>query len=400
MLNERELPDFLEAYTEYTENTESARIFHDWVGISIISSALRKKIKLNLGRIRVYPNTYVVLVAEPGKARKSIAIAYGNKILREVEDIHVSADAITREALLIDLQDCQTETALPTGGLFKHSSLSIISTEFESFLGQKTENAKMLVLLTDLFDCAEAPWKYRTKNAGTTTIPSVYLSLLGATTPESLATALPSAAIGGGLTSRIIFVWAEKKQMKVPIPFETERTLELRSMLAKDLFTISQLAGDYIFTKPAVKFWVDWYHAYEDLDIDRICTDPSFNGWYSRKPMMILKLAMIFAAAESNTLEIHTHHLQKGIVKITGTEDGMGNAFRGVGKSQITGEIASVIEIIRSNKIISRTSLMRAVWRDIDAQKFDNVIATILSTGRVEQITDVTGNVTYRYKSD
>ena len=188
--------------------------------------------------------------------------------------------------------------------MFKHSSLSIISTEFESFLGQKTENAKMLVLLTDLFDCSEAPWKYRTKNSGNTTIPSVYLNLLGATTPESLATALPSQAIGGGLTSRIIFVWADKKEKKVPIPFETPETIELKEKLKHDMFLIAQIAGDYIFSREATCFWVEWYNKYEDLDIGRICNDPSFNGWYSRKPMLILKIAMIFAASESNSLEL------------------------------------------------------------------------------------------------
>lgn len=397
----RELPNFLKAYDEYTDNTESAKVFHDWVGISIISAVLRKKVKLCLGRISVYPNLYVVLVAEPGKARKSVAISFGNKILKKLEDIQVSADAITREALLQDLETCAVESRMPNNTLFKHSSLSIISTEFESFLGQKTENAKMLVLLTDLFDCAEAPWKYRTKSSGTNTIPSVYLSLLGATTPESLSTALPSAAIGGGLTSRIIFVWAEEKHKKVAIPAETLETLALREKLQKDLFLISQMAGDYVFSTNAKDYWVEWYNKYEDLDTNRLCTDPSFNGWYSRKPMLCLKVAMCIAASESDTLTIREHHLKEAIQKVEKTEAGMGNAFRSVGKSLITGEVDTVMSIIRDNKKITRKHLMRAVWRDIDAQKFDNVINTVLATGRVKGSNVGTdGDVTYYYISD
>lgn len=396
----RELPDFLQAYSRYTENTESARVFHDWVGISIISSALRKKVKLHLGRLRVYPNTYIVLVAEPGKARKSVAISYGSPIMKSVEDIKISADAITREALLQDLELSAVDSPMHDGRMFKHSSLSIVSTEFESFLGQKTENAKMLVILTDLFDCAEAPWKYRTKNSGNTTIPSVFLNILGATTPESLATALPSAAIGGGLTSRILFIWADKKEKKVPIPFETPETLLLKEQLKKDYFAISQIAGDYIFSESATCFWVDWYMQYEDLDTERVCTDPSFNGWYSRKPMMILKLAMIYAASESDCLELQQHHLEKAITKIEQSEEGMGNAFRSVGKSAITAEVDTVITIIRSNKRISEKNLMRAVWRDLDSIKFTNVIQTILSTGRVKKVLDHKNEPWYEYVSD
>jgi len=73
----------------------------------------------------------------------------------------------------------------------------------------------MLVLLTDLFDCEELPWKYRTKHSGSNVIPSVFLNLVAATTPDALASALPSTAIGGGLTSRIMFIWADKKYKKV-----------------------------------------------------------------------------------------------------------------------------------------------------------------------------------------
>jgi hypothetical protein len=400
MIQARELPDFLEAYSRFTANTESARVFHDWVGLSLISSALRKKVKLHLGRIRVYPNTYIVLVAEPGKARKSVAISYGNSIMKSVEEIKISADAITREALLQDLELSAVDSFMPDGTAFKHSSLSIVSTEFESFLGQKTENAKMLVILTDLFDCAEAPWKYRTKNAGNTTIPSVFLNILGATTPESLATALPSAAIGGGLTSRILFIWADKKEKKVPIPFETPETILLKEQLKRDYFAISQIAGDYVFTKDATCYWVEWYMKYEDLDTDRTCTDPSFNGWYSRKPMMILKLSMLYAASESSSLDLQVHHIEKAISKICATEQGMGNAFRSVGKSTITAEVDTVLTIIRSNKVISEPKLMRAVWRDLDSLKFSNVIATILSTGRVSKAIDAKGIAYYTYVSD
>jgi hypothetical protein len=399
MTRERLLPDFLQAYSLYTANTESAKIFHEWVGISLISSVLRKKVKFKLGRLSVYPNLYIVLVAEPGKARKTVAMSYGVPLLKHIEDIKMSADSITREALLQDLERCAVDSPMPDGRLFKHSSLSIISPEFESFLGQKTDNAKMLVLLTDLFDCSEDPYKYRTKNSGDTIIPSVYLSILGATTPESLATAFPSAAIGGGLSSRILFIWADVKDKKVPIPEETEEIITLKSLLKNDLFTISQLAGVYDFTKEARDYWISWYNTYEDLDINRLCTDPSFNGWYSRKPMMVLKLGMILSASKSNETLITSQYLAEAIIKIEEAEVLMGNAFRSVGRSQFTGETDKVISIIKANKEIDEHSLMRMVWRDLDSVKFETVINTILSTGRVKKF--VTGDKpTYIYVRD
>jgi len=284
--------------------------------------------------------------------------------------------------------------------MFKHSSLSIISPEFESFLGQKTENAKLLILLTDLFDCSEKPWEYRTKNSGSNKIPSVFLSILGATTPESLALTLPQQAIGGGFTSRVLFIWADKKDRKVAIPSLTPELKELQTKLKSDLYKIAQLSGQYEFTIDSKDYWINWYNEYEDLAIDRLCTDPAFNGWYSRKPIMIIKTAMAFAAAESNELLIHTKHFQQATEEIELVESEMAKAFRSVGKSAITAEMDIVLSIIRANKQISEKNLMRAVWRDLDSVKFVNVIDTIISTGRVKLITDNVGKKFYRYVTD
>lgn len=403
MAQERSLSNWLEGYLDYTSGTESAKLFHQWVGLSMISCALRKKIHLSLGRLKIYPNMYVVLVAEPGRARKSQAIDFGLPFIRKIEEITVSADAITREALLQDLELCAFDSRMPDDSLFRHSSLNIISKEFESFLGQRTDNTRMLVLLTDLFDCSEIPWRYRTKHSGTNTVSSVYLNLLGATTPASLASSLPSSAIGGGLTSRILFVWADEKEKKVAIPVETPEALRLKRELDKDFFAISQMAGTYIFSGSARDYWIDWYETYEDLDTSRLCTDPSFNGWYSRKPMYILKVAMLCAAAESNSLDLLPVHLMQATKYIESIEYNMGNAFKAVGRSLVTAEVDLVMNTIRENKEISEHQLMQDVWRDLDAAKFDNVIQTVIRTGRVKREFQTTGSkrgTWYVYLSD
>jgi alpha-L-fucosidase len=102
-MTERKLKNWLDSYMEYTADTEPAKVFHHWVGMSIMAAALRKKTYVKYGRLRYYPNLYVVLVAEPGVARKSQAINFGVEIMSQVPEIQMSADAITKEALLVDL---------------------------------------------------------------------------------------------------------------------------------------------------------------------------------------------------------------------------------------------------------------------------------------------------------
>jgi hypothetical protein len=333
-----------------------------------------------------------VFVAEPGIARKSQAISFGLRFLREIPDVVCSAEAITKEALLCDLEASATDEAMPDGSIYKHCSLNITSKEFETFIGQKKDNTKMIVLLTDLYDAEELPWKYRTKNSGSNVIPSVFINLLAATTPDSLASCLPSTAIGGGLTSRILFVWASKKAKKVSRPFETSEEKALAELLQKDLYVISRIAGTYTFSKESEVWWDNWYEEYEESDPHRRCKDRAFSSWYSRKPMMILKAAMACSAAETSSLKMEIPYLQRAIEYIEEVEEDMTKAFRGVGKSDIASEVSLVMQEIHRRGRLYRTELSRVMIRDLDSLSQQRVIDTVLSTGEFTYVTDTSGS--------
>lgn len=381
----RRLDNWLNHYVKLMENTEPAKQFDVWTGYSIIAAALRRKVSLQLGRLVYYPNIYVVFVAEPGVARKTQAIKYGVNFLSTIPEIKTSADSSTKEAMTDDMENSALDDLTPAGDTLRHSSLNIISKEFESFLGQKKENTRMLTALTDLFDCPDE-WTSRTRHGTSNKIIRPWLNLLAATTPDSLANSLPASAVGGGLTSRIMFIWADKKKRSVAIPFMTPEEVKLKEMLEKDLYEISRMSGDYIMTADCIRKWTDWYDAYdEDETTDRICPEKSFSGWYSRKPTYILKIAMLRAAATSNRLVIDWEHCREAIEEIRNVELMMGNAFKAIGRSEISGDVDSVLQIIRQAKVISEKQLMSMVWKDLDSAKFENVIDTILKTGKVKR---------------
>lgn len=381
----RRLDNWLESYLEYTLETEPAKQFHIWTGLSAIASALRKKVWFRFGRIRIHPNLFVVLVSEPGVARKTQAITYGEEIVSEVSAIVTSADAITPQAMLEDLERSKAEEVMPDNTTLMHNSLSIISSEFESFLGQKKDNTKMLVLLTDLYDCKIRPYRYRTKGAGTNVIASAFLTLEAGTTPESLASSLPPTAIGGGLTTRILFIWADGKEKKVDVPEISAEIKELKKHLIHDLTVMSRIVGAYTYNKESRKWWKNFYNNYEELSPERLCKDPTFRGWYSRKPTLMLKVGMLLAAAKSNTLTIGILELEEALARIESVEEVMHKAFLAVGRSEITPDVALVMTIVQREKVISEKQLMSLVWRDIDNLKFDNVINTTIRAGNIKR---------------
>jgi len=380
----RQLANWLQTYIEYTKETESAPIFHKWVGISILAAALSKKVWLNLGRIKVFPNLYVVLVAEPGIARKSQAITYGVEIMNEIDSIFMSADAITKEALLQDLE-CAKATFDDCGVNKGYCSLNIVSKEFESFLGQKKENTKMLVLLTDLFDAHEGPWRYRTKGSGDNVINNVFLNILAATTPGSLASSLPSVAIGGGLTSRILFIWSSGGHKKIAYPAFTQAMLDMRVKLVHDLSVLARTAGNYTFSTDARGRWEKWYKFYDERSPERICKDPAFHGWYSRKPTFILKIAMILTASKSNSMILEWKEIYAAVEIIVEAEELMGKTFSAIGRSDVAPDVDLVKTVINQHGSVSEKQLLQIVWRDVDSKKFDNVIDTILKSGEAKR---------------
>lgn len=258
----------------------------------------------------------------------------------------------------------------------------------------------MLVALTDLFDCPE-DWSSRTRHGVSNKIVRPWVNLLAATTPESLANSLPASAVGGGLTSRILFIWADKKKRPVAIPSLTEEEIKLAEKLNHDLYQISRMSGQYALTNDCVKRWTDWYNLYdEDESGDRICTDKSFGGWYSRKPTYILKIAMIRAASESNKLVLEWKHIVGAMEEIQMVERVMGNAFKAIGRSEISADVDSVWQIIKGRGWITEKELMNSVWRDIDNTKFQNVIETLIKTGKVKREfkgpKGESGNIWYR----
>jgi hypothetical protein len=377
----RTFKDWIQAYLTYNKNTESATIFHKWTAISGIASVLRRKVHFRFGRIKIFPNLYIVLVAEPGIARKTQAITFMEDFLVDTPGVHLAADATTPQALLNSIEEATDDAQMIDGSMLRHCSLTICSGEFSSFLGHKKENSRMVDILTDLFDCKSRPFKYNTKHSGSNTLPLPYLNLIAATTPGSISECFPSSAIGGGLSSRMLFVFAENKAMKVPIPYLDETRKQMYTPLLQDLGRIASIHGEFTFSEDGKDWWYDFYDKFDEQDPNRLCTDPSFTGWYSRKPLLLLKVSTIVSASRSPDLSVTKEDFITALKYIEEVEPNMGNAFSGVGRSDLTTDVDMLRKIIQRHGRISDRQLRQLVWRDVDDRKFEFVINTITKAG-------------------
>ena len=326
----RKLPNWLAAFMEYTKNVETATIYRKWVGIMCLASALQRKVKVEWGvSLTFYPNLYIILVGKSATG-KGTAMRPGLDIIKKVPNIRLSAQATSLQALISNLKDNNLSDINDDGSMFFHSSMTVYSEEFTVFLGYK--NNELISTLCNWYDCEE-DWEYDTIKRQKEKVHGVWVNLIGGSTPELIRTSLPPDSIGGGLTSRIIFVYAEEPDMISIFPTQTEEDLMLFQCLVDDLESIRLLAGDFSWTQGFMDLWADWRK--KDLDNPPF-HDPKFDGYCGRRKVHLMKLSMIMSAAtEGNDLILTRDDLESAIQLLEEVENKMALTFRGMGKSDI-----------------------------------------------------------------
>ena len=369
--------NFITTYLDYTSLQESPDNFHVWSAMSTVAACLRRLVWVDMGYFKVYPNLFIVLVSPPGKCRKSVSITMATDLAKDLPDVVISADAITREALILEL-DKSSRMADIGGEPYIHSSLTIISKELSVFLG--TGNTDLLSLLTDLYD-SPIKWEYKTKNKGVNTINGVWLNMLGASTPAWLVGSIPINAIGGGFTSRVIFVVEDDVRRKNALPFLTDRERQLRDELTLGLERISMIKGEFQLSSKAKSFFINWYER-ENIKID----DQRFAGYSERKHIHAVKIATVLAVCEGSEGLIEDTHLKKAIHLLTSIEGRMIKAFGAVGRSPIAADIDEICSRVMDAGHITREQLMRDTRMNIHPEVFDTIITTLKSTEDLKEV--------------
>lgn len=376
----RQLDDWLDGYLLYTKDTEPPALYHTWVGISVLAALLKRKCKLELGHLRFYPNMYVVLVGPPGRCRKGVAMSLGQKILEEL-DIEIVAESITREALIQTLRRSNDTDMNPVDGkAIAHCSLTVFSTELAVFLGDYNEN--FIMTLVKWFDC-EDRFRYVTKNMGHDHIHGVWFNLIGATTPALLREKINTAALGGGLTSRIVFVTEFDRAKNVAVPHMSPESRDAQGKLLNDAAYIHEMVGDFTPTQEFYDYYTKWYD--EQWRKPPFKEDPRFADYVERRPMHVVKLSMILSAARSDQMIVEECDLIRAIRILTLTEQKMPYAFTGVGKSSLSELIDLVSQFLAKNKVTTVSELYERFKYDAEPGAMDQVMDLLQKTNLIDK---------------
>lgn len=390
----RECDDWITRYLEMSFNTEPPEIYHKWAAVSCIAACLQRKCIMHQGRLGFYPNLYILLVGPPGRTRKGTAMSPIMEFLDDpILNIKIAAEAVTREQLIRDLAEAQDILITPEGKTIQHCSLTICNSEITVLFGYK--NNQLIMDLTDWFDCKRR-WTYRTKNAGTDTVNGVWVNILGATTPTLIRSAFPPEAIGGGLSSRIIFIYAAHKRKTVVDTSYTSREIALLEMLKNDLVDIVSMSGEFEQTPGFKKIWKEWY---DYNDEHHPFEDEILSGYCDRRPAMILKLSMVMSASRSNDMIVDECDILRAIEFLTEAEIDMPLALSGVGKGDHADVLARMMAEISFNPDCTIGHLAWRFRNDVTKWELDRLLSTLEAMKFCVVVTN-TGKIIYNKEFD
>lgn len=381
--NPKGFKSWIEAYIHHQRYSESPKHFHFWTAVSTICGALRRKVWIDQRQFQWTPNMYILLVGPPGVAAKSTTMRSGMSLLESVEGVKFGPSSGTWQAVLNTFRDAQETLELP--GVSEPqamSCLTIAAGELGTFF--RPDDKEFVDLLTAMWDGQKENFIRRTVGQGEIKISSPWLNLIACTTPSWLEDNFREVLIGGGLTSRIVFVYGDKKEQYVAYPGMqiTEASFKQESLaLQYDLKTIGALAGEYRLNDEAIAWGTSWYERHNKQGVPAHLASGRFDGYMARKQTHIHKLAMVFAASKRNDLIITKDDLSEAEKAITGLEPTMIQVFSSVGVSQGAKHNSAVLTMVKNHRVILNSQLWRLCYKTLSMKDYADAINAAHAAG-------------------
>lgn len=395
----RHYEDWLKAFVDYAGYGEAPKRMYFWTGVSALAGALRRRVWIDQAYFRWYPNFYIILVAPPGVVSKSTTASIGINLLRRVPGINFGPDVVTWQALVSAFAEA-SESFEFEGEYHTMSAITLEASEFGNLFNPQDRD--MVDLMVSLWDGKQGGFKKVTKMSGSDMVENPWINVIACTTPAWIAGHFPDYLIGGGFTSRCVFVYADKKERYVAYPIlEVPRGLrETEAKLILDLEHIAvNLVGPYTLSPAAFEWGTAWYrHHYENRPAD--LDDERFGGYIARKQTHIHKLAMVLAASQRDERVVTDSDLTVANQMVTDLEADMPHVFGKIGRTNDSIQAERFIQYVHRRQAVLYADAYRFIHSYFpDVKDFEGIVLGAVRAGfiKVEQRGDqmflVAGNV-------
>lgn len=386
---------WLNEYVDYASVTEAPRLMHFFAGVSAVAGALRRKVWIDMRRFQWTPNFFIIFVAPPGVVSKSTTADIAMDLLKSIPGVKFGPDVVTWPALVSAFASAG-ESFLYGDEWLPMSALTLVASELGNLINP--QDREMVNLYINLWDGRKSLEKV-TKMSGSDMVEAPWINLLGCTTPHWIADNMPSATIGGGFTSRCIFVYAEKKERFVAYVDEAINGNDVlrREALISDLEHIAtSIIGPYTILDSARAWGREWYERVwttrpEEIEDDRL------DGYVARKQTHLHKLAIVLAASVRDERVIERDDLQLADRMLTSAEVDLSKVFARIGKTEDAMQAERFFQYIERRGDCPYEEAVRfAQAYFTDFRNFEGMLAGFMRSNTILAVAGTGGRVVLR----
>ena len=364
---------------------------HFWSGVSAVAGALQRHVWVDMGAFQWLANHFIVFVAPPGIVAKSTTAGLATGLLRRVPGIKLGPNAVTAAALARSFAESHEEFEI-AGTFYPQCALTLVSSELGNLIDPK--DRQMIDLLTELWDGLQVDFTKVTKTAGSDTIVNPWINLIACTTPAWLAANFPEYVLGGGFTSRCIFVYADKKEKLIAYPSRSMLPdfLENRDQLVADLETISKtLLGPVTLTPEAYSYGEDWYNHLHTSNKFKL-SDDRLEHWLAREQAHLHKLAIILSASRRDDLVITPEELALADQMLKDIEIDIPIVFDKIGRAAGSNNSDRFLKYIEARGEVPFQDAVKYIKGYFpQSRDFSGMLQLLLSAGQVRLDTRANG---------
>jgi hypothetical protein len=340
-------------------------------------------------RFNWYPSFYIILVAPPGVIAKSTSIDIAMDLLKQVPGVKFGPNAITWQALVTAFA-AASESFEYQGEWVPMSPLSLVASELGSLLN--LQDKEMINLLIELWD-GKRSYEKITKMSGNDVVEAPWINLIAGTTPHWVADNMPQAMIGGGLSSRCLFVYGDTKERYVAYVDEqvSKGDEALKTMLVQDLEQIAMMTGEFRISPEAREWGKAWYKNFWETASTRM-DDQMLEGYAARKQTHMHKVAMIISAARSNDLLIGVEDLQLANTMLEDLEQDMPRVFSRIGRTEDSMQAERFIDFVTRKGSVPYHDAYKMIHLYFpDFRDFEGILQGCLNSGQLRMVSTAEG---------
>lgn len=372
--------DFVESFVQSTKEFESPTSFWKWSAYSAVAATLRFNCYLNWGTSKLYPNLYILLLADSAAYRKDAAPELVAELLKESSHTKVIQGRSSWQGICDELSN---DVGKKSGVPIKYGGGIIIATEFTASF---VEDNSLIQMMTEGYSFA-SEFEYLLRS-GKVKIKNRCINLLGGSNETLLRDLYSVKATYGGLLRRTCLIKPDKRRPPNPL-VDTNSHLDLanKKALVDILNEIKKLTGEFNLTPEAKQcykeFYVDLYNSYEKIE-DR-------SGFIQGVHGIIMKLCMVLAASIGTTVITDTI-IQRSVKEVLALKENYTTFIMGAGKNpqaNMGGTIlASLWTKVSTNgtNLVKRRDILFQYWNEISGEELDKLLLTLEGAGVIRMV--------------